>query len=105
MGPIAWCATRRQITATVNAAAHERVMSDARDVVLTPCTTPKLVVASRGASTVSVVDNCSGSCTTTAIVSGLDEPWGLWFESATSLLVSDRATDTLFRITGSFCSL
>ncbi len=96
------------VTATVNAAvtlSSSALMSDARDVVLTPCTTPKLVVASRGASTVSVVDNCSGSCTTTAIVSGLDEPWGLWFESATSLLVTDRATDTLFRITGSFCSL
>ncbi len=96
------------IGGTFNAAVTQSssgLINNPRDVVLTPCPTPKLVVAGRGTGDVALVDNCGGGCTTTSIVTGLSQPWGLWFESATSLLVTDEATDTLYRIAGPFCSL
>jgi hypothetical protein len=49
------------------------------------------------------VDNCGGGdCNTTPIVWGDFEPWGLHFESSTSLLVTDRANNALYRVRGSF---
>ena len=81
-------------------------LNDPRDVVLTPCPTPKLVIAAQGGNTVTVVDNCGAPpCAATLLVSGLIDPWGLAFESATSLLLTDRGSNSLYRITGPFCSL
>ena len=87
-------------------------LADPRDVVLTPCSPPKAVVAGRGAGTVVVVDDCGGvPCPVAVLASGMDEPWGLWFESDSSLLVTDRGSNTLHRITATnpgafdFCDL
>jgi PKD domain-containing protein len=82
------------------------VLDQPRDVALTPCATPKVVVAASSTGSVVVVDNCGGgACAESLLATGLNSPWGLWFESANSLLITDRGSNTLLRITGDFCSL
>ncbi len=63
----------------------------------------KVVVADSTLGMILLVDNCAGgNCTATPIAWGTWEPWGLAFESATRLLVTDRTGNTLLRIDGTF---
>lgn len=77
-----------------------------RDVVSTPCSTSKHVVADQGTGTIYVYDNCQGGgCSRQVLASGLDEPTGLYFEDDQNLLVTDPGRDLLVRIDGNFCGL
>ena len=63
----------------------------------------KLVVADSQSGNVYLFDNCtSGTCGATVLVEGSWEPWGLAWESSSSLLITDRDGDALYRVTGSF---
>lgn len=80
-------------------------LNRARDLVLSPCPTPRLFVAN--GSGVLVVDTASGAYKT--LVTGLGTPAGLAFDTSTSppaLLVTDDSTkNALYRIDGPFCTL
>jgi len=64
----------------------------------------KVVVADATQGMILLIDNCAaGNCAATPIAWGGNwEPWGLAFESATRLLVTDRTGNTLLRIDGTF---
>jgi hypothetical protein len=72
-----------------------------KDVVYAP--SGNLIVADAGRGIVYTVANCSsGTCEVSMLAWGNWEPWGLAFESDTSLLVTDRTGNALYRITGDF---
>ncbi|MBW1881099.1 MAG: hypothetical protein JRJ84_22325, partial [Deltaproteobacteria bacterium] len=72
-----------------------------RDIVVSP--SGQIVVADSGSDNVYLIDDCeSPPCTVTTLASGDWDPWGLAWESDTELLVTDRAGDALYRITGPF---
>ncbi len=77
------------------------VFNGPRDVVRSP--SDDLIVADSQSGIVYAVENCGGGgCASTMIAWGIWEPWGLTFESATELLVTDRNGGSLFRVTGPF---
>ena len=81
-----------------------QLLGNARDVVLTPCATPKLIVANRDGANLLLFQNAQ-SVTPTVISAGYLTPVGLHFEDANNLLVTDETLDSVFRVTGDFCSL
>jgi hypothetical protein len=71
------------------------------DVVISP--SGALIVSDSGLGIVYMIPNCAGgNCPATLLAWGPWQPWGLGFESDTSLLVTDRAGNSLYRITGTF---
>lgn len=73
-----------------------------RDIVLSPGG-GRFYVANEGDGRIIQIDvsTCTGSpCPSTTIVSGMNGPYGLVFEASGSLLVSDRADDIIYRISG-----
>lgn len=81
-------------------------LDEPRGMALTPCSSPKVVVADPADDRLVVIDNCSGgNCSSSVLASGLDRPMGVHFESSTSLVVTDPGNRAVFRITGNFCSL
>lgn len=75
-----------------------------RDIVATPCGTPRLLVADRGRGEIFLFDD-SASAPLEIFASGLDEPVGLFFEDADTLLVTDENRDAVYRVAGDFCAL
>ncbi|MFO0586051.1 MAG: hypothetical protein U0441_00860 [Polyangiaceae bacterium] len=84
--------------------SSSNVLSNPRDVVVTPCPTPKLIVANHDNADVLLIANAAGS-TPTVIATNFGTPLGLYFEDANNLLVTDEVRDTVHRITGNFCGL
>lgn len=79
---------------------------DPRGLSYTPCADPKLIVADRAAGTVTAFDNCGGgNCQSQTLVSGLDEPTGVFFDSNGDLIVTDPGKQAVFQISGNFCAL
>jgi hypothetical protein len=71
------------------------------DIALAP--SGKVVVADSGAGLLMLVDNCAnGNCPITPVAWGEWQPWGVAFASSTTLLVTDRAGNALYRIDGTF---
>ena len=92
-----------------NAGAEVQISNDGRldelrDIVTTPCATPKLLVADRNRGEIFLFTNAA-SAPLGIFASGLNAPVGLFFEDANNLLVTDENTNALFRITGDFCTL
>ena len=72
-----------------------------RDIVRGP--SGNLYIADSGSGQLLQMADCGNSnCPLTTIAVGTWEPWGLWFESPTSLLVTDRTGNAMYRITGNF---
>jgi hypothetical protein len=93
-------------TTTLLAGTGALVLDGARDLALSPCPTPRLLVAV--GSGILAVDPATGAFQT--LVTGLGAPAGLAFDvsgAQPSLLVTDDATakQALYRIDGPFCSL
>lgn len=62
-----------------------------------------LYIADSGRQTLYRMTDCgTAPCPLTPVAIGSWEPWGLAFESNTSLLVTDRTGNALYRITGTF---
>ena len=84
--------TSRRLTTNVNSP---------RDVVRGP--SGSIYEADSGTGQIVKVTDCgTPPCPTTAIASGPWEPWGLWFDGNGALLVTDRAGNALYRLTGAF---
>jgi PKD repeat protein len=82
-------------------------LDDPHEVVTTPCNTaghPKLLVANTNKGNIELFANAQAS-PTTVFASGLKKPYGLAFEDANNLLVTDESLNVLIRITGDFCGL
>ena len=76
-------------------------LDEPHDVVRGP--SGALYVADSGAGQIVRVEDCAGgNCSTEVVVAGSWEPWGLSFDAAGRLLVTDRAGDALYRLSGSF---
>jgi DNA-binding beta-propeller fold protein YncE len=99
---------------TTVAIATDSILSGVRDLVLTPCPTPKLLAAARSTGTVAVLDagctttGCAGGPALRSLIQGLGNPVGLAFEGSgdtATLWVSDESLNTVFQVTGPFCSL
>ncbi len=80
------------------------LLGNARDVVLTPCPTPKLIVANRDGANLLLFSDTANTVPS-VISTGYQSPTGLRFEDANNLLVTDETIDSVFRITGNFCNL
>lgn len=80
------------------------LLGNPRDVVVTPCPTPKVLVANRDGANLLLFADAPNS-TPAVISSGYLTPVGLHFEDANNLLVTDEALDAVLRITGPFCNL
>ena len=80
------------------------LLGNARDVVTTPCPTPKLIVANRDGANLLLFSDTANTVPS-VMSTGYQAPIGLRFEDANNLLVTDEAIDSVFRITGNFCSL
>lgn len=82
-----------------------------RGLAVTPCATPKVIVASSNTGTITVLDDCATTRCANAnarqLVTGLGNPVGLAFSSGAtpSLYVADSTMRTVYKIDGSFCSL
>ncbi|MBM4358410.1 MAG: hypothetical protein FJ096_09910 [Deltaproteobacteria bacterium] len=103
---------RRNIGGTVtnnsgiNGVVSTSGIDEPRDVVATPCATPKLVVADQSTGHLTLYTNpVSLPGTATTIATGFTKPVGLAFEDANNLLVTDETLNATFRITGDFCNL
>ncbi len=70
-----------------------------RDIILS--STGKLYYVNSGDGRLMRIDPAAGNATTT-IASGMNNPVGLAFDASGALLVSDVATDTVFKFTGPF---
>ncbi len=98
---------------TSNVLASDPTLDDGHGVALTPCATPKLVVAgSRQGNLVVLKDcatsNCSSGSNLLLFATGFSRPVGLAFDTSTApagLVVTDEALGAIFRVTGDFCSL
>jgi hypothetical protein len=72
-----------------------------RHIAISPA--GRIAVADSGSGFIYLVDDCApGTCGASVLIQGQWQPWGLWFESATELLVTDRQGNGLYRITGPF---
>jgi hypothetical protein len=99
----------RGTSTTATRIARGGLIAAARKLLLTACTTPKLLVASSGAGAVVALD---AACTTTdcanatakAVVTGLGTPSGMAWDGA-DLVVTDESLNAVFRVTGDFCTL
>jgi len=80
------------------------LIGNARDVVVTPCPTPKVLIANRDGANLLLFADAPGAVPA-VISSGYLTPTGLHFEDANNLLVTDEALDSVLRITGPFCNL
>jgi hypothetical protein len=95
------------------AIATDSILSGVRDLVLSPCTTPKLLAAARSTGTIAVLNDCAttgcaGGAALRSLIQGLGNPVGLAFEGSgdtATLWVSDETLNTVFKVTGPFCSL
>ncbi len=95
------------------AIATDSILAGVRDLVLTPCPTPKLVAAARTTGTIAVLNDCTttgcaGGTALRSLLQGLGNPVGLAFEGtgdAATLWVSDETLNTIYKVTGPFCSL
>ncbi len=87
------------------------LLSALRGLAVTPCPTPKVIVASNNTGTLTVLDDCATTGCANAnarqLVTGLGNPVGLAFSSGTtpSLYVADSSMRTIYKIDGNFCSL
>ncbi len=87
------------------------LLSALRGLAVTPCSTPKVIVASNNTGTLTVLDDCATTGCANAnarqLVTGLGTPVGLAFSSGTtpSLYVADSSMRTIYKIDGNFCSL
>lgn len=91
-------------TGTNTLISNSFVISEPRDLVASPCPTPKLILANRDGANLLLFANAA-NVQPGVIVTGLQSPFGLHFEDANNLLVTDESADAVFRITGPFCSL
>ncbi len=86
--------------------------AELRTIVTTPCPVanghPKLIIADNSTngnnSRLLLMLNQAGSPVTT-FAQGFSHAFGLFFEDANNLLVTDEGFDALMRITGPFCTL
>lgn len=97
-------------TTTLTRLAINPLLDVANGIVLTPCPTPKLVVASFARGTLSVLDDCTtNDCATdTQLLTGLANPVGLAFDTSGAspvLYVTDETLRAVFRVDGPFCTL
>ncbi len=82
-----------------------------RALAVTPCATPKVIVASNNTGTITVLDDCATTNCANAnarqLATGFGNPVGLAFSSGAtpSFYVSDSTMRTVYKIDGSFCSL
>jgi len=87
------------------------LLTQLRSLVVTPCATPKVLVASNNTGTITVLDDCATAGCANAnarpLVTGFGNPVGLAFSSGAtpSLYVADGTMRTIYKIDGSFCSL
>ena len=87
------------------------LLTQLRKLVVTPCATPRMLVASSNTGTITVLDDCAtngcANATARQLVTGLGTPVGLAFSSGAtpSLYVADSTMRTIYKLDGSFCSL
>ncbi|MBK8256750.1 MAG: hypothetical protein IPK82_29270 [Polyangiaceae bacterium] len=81
------------------------VIGSPRDIVVTPCAMPKLIVANRDGANLLLVTNTPNPNVPSVISNGFLAPVGLYFEDQNNLLVTDEVLDAVFRVTGPFCTL
>jgi PKD repeat protein len=81
-------------------------VDEPRDIILTPasCATRKLISADAAGGFL-LIYGTTPPAASTVIASGFSSPWGLYFENANNLIVTDENLDAVMRITGNFCSL
>ncbi|HET9552212.1 MAG TPA: PKD domain-containing protein [Anaeromyxobacteraceae bacterium] len=99
---------------TVTRLAAGGLLVGMRKVLVTPCATPKLVVAARDTGAVLVLDPaCTGndcaSATAQQLVVGLGNPYGMDWDLTDAanpvLVVTDESLDAVYRVKGNFCAL
>ncbi len=106
-GPTVWRNTDGVYGNNGNTSRVTDRVFEPRGVVYTPCASnAKLIVADSAGGTVTAYDNCGGgNCGAQTLVSGLDQPTGVYFDNNGDLIVTDPGKQAIFKVSGNFCGL
>jgi len=93
---------RRRIEPAGTLLTQTDMLSEPKGIVRVT-TTDAVVVADSGSGRIMMIENCGAPpCRVTPLLSGLEEPWGVVLEDSENLLITDRAANRLYRLTGMF---